>query len=181
MSRRTPLVLMMISGLTQAGDPPEGAARSLLETPLETCRGTAFRLESVAQKPLVVFYEDRGSAADNQPLKDALFALGRERGLLGAVAVVGVANLGAWNWPPARQFAQAGVAEAEAKAGVPVLIDWKGSLTKPPFSLSDRASTVLLVHRGEVLFRHSGPLSVNDRARFLAALSNTLDDLEARR
>lgn len=181
MSRRSPLVLMMISGLAQAEDPNDGSARSLLAVPLESSRGEVFRLEAFADKPLVLFYEDRGSSADNQQLKDTLFALGRERGLLGAVAVVGVANLGAWNWPPARQFAQAGVAEAEAKAGVPVLIDWKGSLTRAPLSLSDRASTVLLVHQGEVLFRHAGPLSVNDRARFLATLSSTLDELEARR
>lgn len=171
-------VVTLISGLAAADERPREApegASALLEAGLETSGGLRASLRAFADKPLVVFYEARGSANENQRAKDALFAAGKERGLLEAVAVVGVANLQSWNWVPAKQFARVGVAQAERQAGVPVLIDWTGVLTRPPMKLSAERSTILVVHQGEVRFRRAGALSPGDSDALLATLEALLE------
>ena len=175
MRRKGPWLFLLLSGFAGAEESSGDSAAALLEVPLETSRGASAKLEHFAHRPLVVFYEDRGSSQENERLKEALFALGQARGKLEAVAVVGVANLAAWNWVPARQFAQLGVADAEKKAGVPVLIDWQGALTRAPVQLSAHRSTVLIVHRGAVLFRQAGTLSPGDSERFFSVLSAVVD------
>lgn len=175
MRRRSPWLFLLLSGFAGAEESSGDSAAALLEVRLETSRGASSKLERFAHRPLVVFYEDRGSSQENERLKEALFALGKARGKLEAVSVVGVANLAAWNWVPARQFAQMGVADAEKKAGVPVLIDWQGALTRAPVELSAHRSTVLLVYREAVLFRHAGALGPSDSERFFSVLSAILD------
>lgn len=138
--------------------PPRDAA-------LASSRGKTVQLKTLFGLPTVLFYEDRHSTALNQPTKDALFMHGQREGLLRAVKVVAVADLEGYNWFPARDFALAAVRDAEAKAGVPILVDWRGVLRAPPWSLPAETSTVLLLDaQGGVVFARSGSLNETDQA-----------------
>lgn len=129
------------------------------------------QLQRYAGKPAVVFYEDRGSIATNQALKDALIEQGRARGLLHAVSVIAIANISAYNFTPAREIATAFIRRAERQAGIPILLDLSGALQAPPWALPDDASTVLLLDAGgRVVWSHSGKVPPAETARLFDQL-----------
>jgi hypothetical protein len=158
--------IVMCSVVARADDP------SLLSS--VTLTGTDARpaqLRRYAGKPAVVFYEDRGSIETNQALKDALVEQGRQHGLLSAVSVIAIANISAYNFPPAREIATAFIRRAERQAGIPILLDLSGALQAPPWTLPDDASTVLLLDAGgRVVWRHSGKVPAAESGRMLDQL-----------
>jgi len=138
---------------------------------LTTSSGEVARLADQRGKPTVLFYEDRDSTKQNQALKDELFALGKDRGLLDAVQVVAVANLKAWDWRPARDFALAAVRSTEQQVGIPVYVDFEGAFTSAPWALPPKASSVVLLDAsGAVRFAASGPLTKAEREALFTAL-----------
>lgn len=137
------------------------AARGVpLDFQLDTSRGDKVVMAAYRGKPTVLFYEDREGTTLNRALKAELFKRGREAGLLKAVNVVAVANLRGYDWFPAKNFAIDGVKKAEAKAGIPVLIDWTGALSAQPWDLPKSGSSVLLLDaKGQVIVEKSGAFS----------------------
>lgn len=151
-----------------AGDEP-------LDAVVESSSGASVRLASLWKKPTVLFYEDRDSTHLNQHVKDALFARGRERGLLDAVSVVAVANVAKYDWFPARTFVLSAVREAEQKFSTPVYCDFKGALSAAPWSLPSKTSTVLVLDaRGVPVLRAKGRLSPREVEEVFAALERLL-------
>jgi hypothetical protein len=144
-----------------------------------TLTGTDDRPVSLARfagKPAVVFYEDRGSTATNQALKEALVEQGRRHGLLHAVRVIAIANISAYNFPPARQIATAFIRRAERRAGIPILLDLSGTLQAQPWALPDDASTVLLLDAGgRVVWRHSGKVPPAETTRMFDQLRRLVE------
>lgn len=129
-------------------------------TTLADTRDNVVGLSSFKGKPTVVFYEDRYSTEQNRKVKDELWKRGKEAGLLHAANVIGVANLSAYDFWPARGFAKRHVEGVEKRVGIPVLIDWKGTLNTTPWNLPTKSSTVLLFDAdGKLLFSHSGTLT----------------------
>jgi hypothetical protein len=125
----------------------------------------------VGGRPTILFYEDRASHAWNQPLKDALFARGRARGMVDRVRIIAVANIAAYDFFPAREIAMRYIGRLEAQVGVPILLDVDGVLTRPPWNLpADGAAVVVLDARGEPVFARRGRLSPDDVEATLAAL-----------
>lgn len=146
------------------------------ETKLSTTEGTYVRLaEAFRGRPSVLFYEDKDSTKLNQPLKDALFAEGKRHGLLDAVSVVAIANVQAFDWFPARNFVVAAVKDTEKAVGVPVYLDWTGELTKKPWSLDPKSSTVVVVDRtGAVRWARKGKLKPAEVDEVLAMIGTLL-------
>ena len=146
---------------------------SALAAPAATLRrsdGTAAEL-ALGGRPAILFYEDRGSHDWNQPLKDALFARGRARGMLDRVRVIAVGNIAAYDFFPAREIAMHFVGRLEGKVGVPILLDVGGLLTRPPWNLpADGAAVVVVDARGERVLERHGRLSPEDVAATLATL-----------
>lgn len=162
------LMELLAAGSGARRDEPMDAA-------LTASGGGPTRLSEQLGLPTVLFYEDRGSAALNQETKDELFARGKERGLLTAARVVAVANLQGYNWFPARDLALAGVRDAEKTAGIPILVDWSGTLSAPPWSLPSRTSSILVLDpSGRVVFERSGRLSKADRAELFEVLGRLI-------
>lgn len=146
-----------------------------LDAVVETTGGARIHLSGLWKKPAVVFYEDKDSTALNQPVKDALFRLGRERQLLESVAVVAVANVQAFDWFPARNFVVAAVKDTEARFHLPVYCDFKGALSQAPWSLpSSGATTLVLDTRGDIVWQASGKLSEAEQQRLFDALEAQL-------
>jgi hypothetical protein len=144
-----------------------GGSESIVTAPLdatvETSNGTQAQLASLWRRPTVLFYEDRDSTAVNQHVKEALFAAGRERGLLEAVSVIAVANVSSYNWFPARNFVLAAVRDVEKRFKLPVYLDFTGSLARAPWNLPARSSTVLLLDaKGVPVRTWRGRLSESD-------------------
>lgn len=172
--RRARMASCALSALVLLG--PLGAAAAtpaaLATTTLSDTNGRRVALDRYLGKPAVLFYEDRGSIAINQAVKDALIARGRQDELLGAVAVIAVANIAAYDFPPAREIATAFIRRAERRAGIPILLDASGALMAAPWHLPDGTSTVLVLDReGQVVWRRSGAVSPGDAAGMLDQLA----------
>lgn len=154
MIARGALLVLTMCTLAGAADPPALSGVTLTGTD-----GRATPLERYRGKPAILFYEDRGSIGMNQAVKDALIARARRDGLLDAASVIAVANIAAYNFFPARDIATAFIRRAEAKAGIPILLDVDGTLMAPPWNLPGDSSTILLLDRaGRVVWQRSGAL-----------------------
>ncbi|MBN8229425.1 hypothetical protein JYK02_18095 [Corallococcus macrosporus] len=154
-----------------------------VDATLSTSKGERVQLARWRGKPVILFYEDKDSTTLNAPLKAELFARGRERGLLQSAFVVAVANLEKYDFFPAREIALSYVRDEEKKAGVPILVDLKGTLGQAPLKLPTKTSTVMLLDaEGTLVFRHSGRMKPEDQDRFFATLSGLVgQDLTAER
>lgn len=139
-----------------------------MDAVVETSSGNTTRLGTLLHKPTVLFYEDKDAGPLNQHVKDALYAEGKERGLLDAVNVIAVANVAAFDWFPARNFVLAAVRDVERKVNVPVYLDFKGALAAPPWNLPPKSSTVLVLNAaGGVVWKVKGRLTAAEvRAMF---------------
>ena len=152
-----------------------------VDATLSTSSGERVQLARWRGKPVILFYEDKDSTTLNAPLKAELFTRGRERGLLQSAFVVAVANLEKYDFFPAREIALSYVRDEEKKAGVPILVDLKGTLGQEPLKLPTKTSTVMLLDaEGAPVYRHSGRMKPEEQARFFTALSELVgQDLTA--
>ncbi len=143
----------------------------IMNATLETSAGEVAMLSGLISKPTVIFYEDRDSTKLNQHVKDALFEQGKEKGLLGAVGVVAIANVKEWNWFPARNFVLKAVREVEAKVHIAVYLDFAGSMTSAPWSLPSKTSTVMVVDaHAQPLLQFKGRLSAEEQEKLFEVL-----------
>jgi len=157
--------------LWAAGAAHGAEGRAPLDASLQRWDGTKATISHFRGKPTVVFYEDRTSAEVNRPLKNALVERGQQRQLHDAANVVAVANLGAYDFFPARHFAKKAVRDVEERVKIPVLIDWKRSLAASPWNLPPKSSSVLVLDaEGRPVFEHSGTLSPNEIERLFGVL-----------
>lgn len=150
-----------------------GAWGAPMDARISNTQGKSVWLARLWGKPTVIFYEDKESTAQNQVLKDELFKQGRERGLLDAALVIAIANVRGFDWFPARNFVVGAVKDAQKRSGIPVYLDWSGTLTGKPFSLSATGSTVLVIDAsGErVLFSKNGVLSEDEVRQVFGVLA----------
>ena len=126
-------------------------------------------------KPVILFYEDRHSTTLNADLKHALFTRGQAMGLLDAAWVVAVANLESFDFFPARDIALSHVRDEEKKWGVPILVDLKGSMGRPPWGLPTKTSSVVLLDAaGQLVFKCSGRMNTEEMGAFFQALGALL-------
>ena len=146
-----------------------------MDAQLGTSRGGRTALSGFRGKPVVLFFEDRDSPDLNKDFKDRLFELGKRHDLLSAAHVVAVANLAAFDFFPAREFALAAVRKEETRWGIPVLIDWRGVLSAAPWDLpKETSSVVLLDSSGRIVYQCSGRLSPEAQQRFFSQLAGLL-------
>lgn len=150
----------------------QGFAESPLDAQLETSSGHQTTLARKWGRPTVLFYEDRDSTGLNKHVKDELFKRGRELGMLERVSVIAVANVAAYDWFPARNFVLAAVKDIEHELHVPVLLDFKGTMTGVPWHLPSKSSTVVVLDgAGAEQARWSGHLTPTDLEALLAQLA----------
>jgi hypothetical protein len=151
------------------GAAPQGGP---VDATLRTSKGEQIQLSKWRGKPVILFYEDKDSTTLNLSLKEELFARGKERGLLESAFVVAVANLKSFDFFPAREIALSFVRDEEKKAGVPILVDLKGTMGAAPWGLPMKTSNVLLLDAtGALVFRHSGKMKPEEQAAFFVTLS----------
>lgn len=149
--------------LPSVGDP-------LPATTVEDADGRLLALAGPSGKPILIFYEDRGSAKQNQPLKDDLSRLAHGDRYRGAVTLVPVADVGSYDFWPAKGLVKDAIRVESRKVGTTIYCDWTGSFGRA-LGTTKKASNVVLVGRdGKIRFARAGALSDAERARVLQLL-----------
>ena len=141
-----------------------------LDFELEDAEGNVHSLSEYRGQVLVLFYESRERVQDNFTLKRSF--MHPRRAPFHRPRVLGVANVKSLNFAPARTFTQKAVRAIQSKFDLELLLDWEGRLLGAPFFFDPTTSNVLVLSpQGEILFRHRGVLSPQDRERFVRAIS----------
>jgi hypothetical protein len=141
---------------------------------LESTSGTNRSLRQYRGKVVIVFYEARDRVDDNAGLKRSLGRFGAST-LAGDVVVLGVGDVQAFDFAPARSIARSAIRAIASHYDLEILLDWKGTLARPPFSLDPAKSNVVVVDRsGAITYRYTGVVGPEEERRFISAVSGSL-------
>jgi hypothetical protein len=169
------LVLTLV--MTLLGLPPLGAP---VEASLHDSHNEPIQLSRYRGKPTVLIYEDRQSKDQNHAFKHELWLRGKALQLLGSTHVVAVVDLRPYDFFFVRGLALRRLREVEQEHAIPVLADWKGELSAPPWGLPrSTSSVVVLDDAGRALYVHSGTLASEDMEHVFLLLGRLLGVNEA--
>ena len=158
-----------VSGSTLAGALPSVGADAP-SGKVEDADGKQLDTKTIKGKPLLIVYEDRDAATQNDALKKELGVLAKGDKYKSKIALAAVADVSAFDFWPVKGFVKDAIREESKKAGTTIYCDWTGSFRKA-FKITKGKSSVLLVGKdGKVLFAGEGTLSAEDRKKLLALL-----------
>jgi hypothetical protein len=162
----------------------EPSAGPLLATPLRDLEDRAVVLKSLIEpknpplgdggKVLVVLHQDRKSGEQNQDFKDQLGKLttlpgGRER-----LHIVALADVGGYDFWPAKGYVKEALRPVQAAGGALVLCDWKGAVRKH-YAIRPGQSAVFVVDgAGELRTFRQGLLAGDDASQLLQLIKSLL-------
>jgi hypothetical protein len=140
--------------------PATGAARA----PLTLVDGWDREIDLAKfERSILLIYEDKDSANQNQALKDQLAALDKSIAYEKYVAHISVADVSAYDYWPAKGIAKGELRKWSQKLGLVIYGDFSGD-ARGKLALDKGASNVVLYAKsGEVLFAASGALSTRQR------------------
>lgn len=163
-------LLLLGTSLADASD-----AAAPRDAELERTDGSTVAIRVYRGKPAVLFYEDRHSTELNADVKKALWEQGRAANRTDAVHVVAIANIQAYDFFPAKDFAVTFIRRLEGRIGIPILLDASGVLSKPPWNLpADGATVVLLDAEGRLVWQEHGALGPERTRDLLARVERLL-------
>ena len=163
-----------ILGPATAGAAPREGEQAPNAT-LEDADGRVSELRAFRGKPILIVYEDRDSAKQNQPLKDDLARLARGEGYRARVALAAVADVSAYDFWPARGFVKDAIRDESRRQGTTIYCDWTGAF-RSAYHLRRGVSSVVLVGKdGRVLFAAEGAVPAEQRRRLVSLLHDQLD------
>lgn len=142
---------------------------------IEDADGRALEMKTLQGKPILIMYEDKGSSAQNQALKDELSRLARGDRYKRAIALAAIADVSAYNFWPVKGFVKDAIRDESRRFGTTIYCDWDASFRKK-YRMREGVSSVVLVGRdGLVLFAADGALSADKRAQLLKLLREQVD------
>lgn len=144
-----------------------------LDYELESATGGRRTLRAHRGQRVAIFYEQREHMHDNFGLKKH-FISPTPASPFGRARVVAIANVKALNFHPARTFTEKAVQAISNRFGLEFLLDWDARLLEAPFSFVPGLSNVIVVdEQGIEVYRHVGPMTAADQARFVEALAGS--------
>jgi hypothetical protein len=162
------LVLSMLGASSALALPAEGDAAP--NARLEDADGRALELKAFKGKPILIVYEDKDSAAQNQPLKDALSKLARGDRYKNAVALAAVADVSSYDYWPVKGFVKDSIREESRKQKTTIYCDWSGAF-RGTYRLRSGVSSIVLIGRdGYVRFAAEGVVSPARRQQLIELL-----------
>ncbi len=142
---------------------------------MEDADGRIAELKAFAGKPILIVYEDRDSAKQNQALKTELAQLARGERYQARVALAAVADVSAWDFWPAKGLVRDAIRDESRKQGATIYCDWTGSF-RGVYQLRRGVSNVVLVGKnGRVLFAAEGAVDAASRKRLFALLKDQVE------
>lgn len=137
---------------------------------VEDADGKSLETKNLKGKPVLIVYEDRDSAAQNEKLKKDLSTLAKGDKYKAKVALAAVADVSSYDFWPAKGFVKDAIREESKKQGTTIYCDWNASFRKA-FKLTKGKSSIVLVGKdGKVLFAGEGSLSEADRKKVIELL-----------
>ncbi|MDC3955848.1 YtfJ family protein [Polyangium jinanense] len=161
------LVLLLPAGAALAlPSVGQSARRVVVEDP----DGRVMDLGFPREKPTLILYEDRKSAAQNRALKDELTKLADTKSEAKQIQFVAIADTSDYRSWPLRGFAERSVRKKSAEVGQTIYCDWEGQFRKA-YGLRRGVSSVLLVGKnGRVEYAAEGKLDAPARSKLFALL-----------
>ena len=131
-------------------------------------------LSDYAGNTFVVFYEDKDSGAQSQPIKDELRKATMDDGSSLPITIVPIADVKGYDYWPARGFVKDAVKKETKKGGQIIFLDWDGSAASA-FSATHGESTVILYGKdGKAVASHAGTFTQAEVKAFLSAVRASL-------
>ncbi|KYF92404.1 hypothetical protein BE20_11730 [Sorangium cellulosum] len=166
------LALALIAGAALALPPVGDRAPNAR---VEDADGRELQLKALWGKPVLIMYEDKDSATQNQALKDAVAKLAKGDRYRRAIAVAAVADVSSYDFWPAKGFVKDAIREESRKVGATIYCDWDGTF-REAYRLRRGISNVILVGKnGQVLFAAEGKLKPEAQAKLLDLLRKEVD------
>ena len=137
--------------------PALGAKRS--DAHLSDAWGRRLDLSSIAQVPVLLMYEDRDSAAQNESFKARLAVLAKDGRYQSRVALIAVADVEAWNFWPARPLVEDAIKRLSHRFGTDIYCDWDGGFRRAIGVQRGASNVFIYAGDGSLVFAHVGPLS----------------------
>jgi len=169
--------LAFLTALTLASSalalPNEGDAAP--NARVEDADGHAVELKQFKGKPILIVYEDKESAEQNQELKKDLSKLAKGDRYKSRVALAAVADVSSYDFWPVKGFVKDAIREESRKQGTTIYCDWNGTF-RSRYKLRRGVSSVVLVGKdGHVLFAGEGKLSAEQRKRLIGMLRDQVE------
>ncbi|MBK8253178.1 MAG: hypothetical protein IPK82_10990 [Polyangiaceae bacterium] len=142
---------------------------------VEDADGKTLETKSLKGKPVLIVYEDRDSATQNEKLKKELSVLAKGDKYKSKVALAAVADVSSYDFWPAKGFVKDAIREESKKQGTTIYCDWNASFRKA-FKLTKGKSSIVLIGKdNKVLFAGEGSLSDADRKKLVDLLKSEVE------
>ena len=151
----------------------DGATTSMcspVDASMDSMLGHRTLSEERGRRAVVLFYEDRDHIYDNDALKIEMARFLIDNHLEDRLVLYGVPNLGDVGSVPEALVREL-IRPAIERWGGDILLDWDGTMRRPPFGFATAAANIAIVDRtGCISFRHSGTLDGDRRREFFRTL-----------
>ena len=126
------------------------------------------------KRPVLIVYEDKDSASQNQALKDDLADLQKSSNYRKGVAHIIVADTSSYDYWPAKGIAKGELRKWSNKLGIVVYSDFSADV-RTRLQLEKGLSNVVLYDaQGNVLFAHAGTVPPEERKHLIELIKEQL-------
>lgn len=160
------LVAAVVSTVAAAPKPGDG----LPPAKVASLDGKEFDTRAISGKIALIFYEDKDSAKHNLALKNELTRVKSSPGWKPNVVVTAVADVGGYDWWPAKGFVKDAIQAEQRKSGVTIFLDWSGEFGKALKATKGASNVVLVGPDGKVQIAHQGAVPQSVRDAIIAAI-----------
>jgi hypothetical protein len=166
-------VVALVPATPAFAAPKEGDAAP--NARVEDADGRSTELKAFKGKPILIVYEDKDSAQQNQALKNDLSKLAKGDRYKSSVALAAVADVSSYDFWPVKGFVKDAIREESKKQGTTIYCDWSGSF-RTTYKLRRGVSNVVLVGKdGRVLFAAEGTVPGPQRKRLIKLLREQIE------
>jgi hypothetical protein len=154
---------------------PREGEKAPMNARVEDADGRVLDIKTLKGKPILIVYEDKDSAQQNQSLKEELSVLAKGDKYKASIALAAIADVSSYDFWPAKGFVKDAIREESRKAGTTIYCDWSGKF-RSTYRLRAGVSNVILVGKdGSIVFAAEGALKPPAKKRLLDLLKEQVE------